>query len=76
MQPEREKEVERTIGERFRLTPEELRRLAERAKGIDPERLKRISSLDPEDLAKLVKRLIRLRINSLRRLNLNCTGHL
>ena len=47
-------EIERTTGEPFRLTPEERRRLARKAKGIDPERLKQISSLDPEDLTKLI----------------------
>ena len=48
-------EIERTTGEPFRLTPEERRRLAKKAKGIDPERLKQISSLHPEDLAKMIE---------------------
>ena len=48
-------EIERITGKSFRLTPEERRRLAKKAKGIDPERLKQISSLDPEDLTKLIE---------------------
>jgi hypothetical protein len=43
--------------EPFRLTPEELRRLAGKANGIDPERLKQITSLDPEDLTKLTEEI-------------------
>jgi hypothetical protein len=31
--------------------------LAEKAKGIAPERLKQNSSLDPEDLAKLIEQI-------------------
>ena len=51
------REIEQATGEPFRLTPEELRRLAEKAKGIDPERLKQITSLDPEDLTKLIEEI-------------------
>lgn len=51
------KEIEEATGEPFRLTQEELRRLAEKARGIDPERLKQISSLDPEDLTKLIEEI-------------------
>ena len=50
-------ELEQRTGEPFRLTPEELRRLAEKSKGIDPERLKQLSSLHPEDLAKLIEEM-------------------
>ena len=50
-------EIEQTTGEPFRLTPEELRSLAEKSKGIDPERLKQISTLHPEDLAKLIEEI-------------------
>ena len=50
-------EIEQRTGEPFRLTPEELRRLAKKSKGIDPERLKQISTLHPEDLAKLVEEI-------------------
>ncbi|MCB1652953.1 MAG: hypothetical protein KDI41_03075 [Pseudomonadales bacterium] len=43
-------ELERTTGKPVRLTPEERRHLAEKARGIDPETLKQISVLDPADL--------------------------
>ena len=36
-------EIERTTGKPLQLTPEERLLLAEKAKGIDPETLKRIS---------------------------------
>jgi hypothetical protein len=51
------REIEQTTVEPFRLTREELRRLAEKAKGIDPDRLKQIVSLDPENLAKLIEEI-------------------
>ena len=51
------REIEQATGEPFRLTPEELRQLAEKARGIDPERLKQITSLDPEDLTKLIEEI-------------------
>ena len=51
------REIEQTTGEPFRLTPKELRRLAGKAKEIGPERLKQITSLDPEDLAKLIEEI-------------------
>lgn len=47
-------ELERTTGQPVRLTPEEVRRLAEKARGINPETLKEISVLDPEELAALI----------------------
>ena len=40
-----------TGGERISLSPEQRRRLAQKASGIDPEVLKRISVFDPQDLA-------------------------
>ena len=51
------REIEQATGEPFRLTPEELRRLSEKTKGIDPERLEQITSLYPEDLRKLIKEI-------------------
>ena len=51
------REIEQATGEPFRLTPEELRRLAKKARGIDPDRLKQTSSLHPEDLAKLIEEI-------------------
>ena len=44
------REVEQKTGEPFQLTAEQRRRPAEKAKGIDPETLKRISITDPEQL--------------------------
>ena len=49
--------IERATGEPFRLTPEELRRLAEEAKGMDPEQLREVSVLHPEDLEKLIEEI-------------------
>ena len=43
-------ELERTTGKPVQLTLEERRRLAEKARGIDPETLRQISVLDPADL--------------------------
>ncbi len=48
-------EIEQATGQPFRLTPEELHRLAEKAKGMDPERLREVSVLHPEDLEKLIE---------------------
>ena len=48
-------EIERTTGKPFRWTPEELRRLAEKAKGIDPETLKKIAVVDPAVLTEFVE---------------------
>ena len=41
-------EVERETGKPIQLTSEDRRRLAEKAKGIDPETLKQISIIGPE----------------------------
>ena len=43
-------ELERETGVPIQLTPEDRRRLAEKAIGIDPETLKQISVFDPEYL--------------------------
>ena len=43
-------EIERTTGKPVQLTAEDRRLLAEKAQGIDPETLKRISVFDPEEL--------------------------
>ena len=51
-------EIERTTGEPLRLTPEELRQLAKKAKGIDPDRLKHISSLHPDDFTILIAEMV------------------
>ena len=48
-------EIEQATGQPLRLSPEELCRLAEKAKDIDPERLRELSVLHPEDLEKLIK---------------------
>ncbi len=45
-------EIERLTGEPLQLTAEDKRLLAEKAKGIDPETLKKISVFDPSDLVK------------------------
>ncbi len=45
-------EIERLTGEPIQLTAEDKRLLAEKAKGIDPETLKKISVFDPSDLVK------------------------
>ena len=42
-------EMERKTGQSIQLTPDERPLLAEKAKGIDPETLKQILVLDPED---------------------------
>ncbi len=41
-------EIERTTGQPIQLTAEDRQRLAESAKGIDPERLEEISAIDPK----------------------------
>ena len=46
----KEELLKRTGGERISLSPERRRLLREKAKGIDPEVLKRISVLDAKDL--------------------------
>jgi hypothetical protein len=69
-------EVEPTTGEPFRLTPEERRRLAKKAKGIDPNDSNRSHRSILRISQSCSNRLIRRRINSLRRLNLNCIGRL
>ena len=43
-------ELERETGQPFQLTPDERRKLAEKAAGIDPEILKQISIFGPEIL--------------------------
>ena len=50
-------EIERTAGEPLRLTPEELRQLAKKAKGIDPDRLRHVSALHPDDFAILIEEI-------------------
>ena len=45
-------EIERTTGEPIQWSQEDQRLLAEKAKGIDPETLKKISLLDPNFLSK------------------------
>ena len=45
-------EIEQSTGEPLQLTPEDLRLLAEKAKGIDPETLKKISVFDLSDFVK------------------------
>lgn len=47
---ELKEELERETGKPIQLTTEERRLLAKKAEGIDPETLKRISVLVPEDL--------------------------
>lgn len=42
-------EIERQTGQPIQLTQDERRRLAKLAKGIDPERLRQISSFDPDE---------------------------
>jgi hypothetical protein len=42
--------LRRTDGERIPLTPQQRRLLAEKARGIDPEVLKKISLFDLEDI--------------------------
>ena len=49
------KEIEETTGEPFRVSPEQLRRLAESAKRLDPKTIRRYSTLHPEDLEQLIK---------------------
>ena len=44
------REVEQKTGRPVELTAQQRRRLAEKAKGIDPETLRRISVFDPEQL--------------------------
>jgi hypothetical protein len=46
----KEEVLRRTGQDRIVLSPEQRRRLAEKAKGIDPENLKRISLFDLDDL--------------------------
>ena len=48
-------EIEQATGQPFRLQPEELRRLAEKASDMDPEQVREVSVLHPEDLEKLIK---------------------
>ena len=48
-------EIEQATGQPFRLEPEELRLLAEKAKGMESEQIREISVLHPEDLEKLIK---------------------
>ena len=43
-------EWERTTGEPLKLSPEQRLRLAEKAKGIDPETLRQVSVFDPAEL--------------------------
>ena len=43
-------EIERTTGEPVQLSHEQKRHLAQKARGIDPETLKQISIIDPEEL--------------------------
>lgn len=50
-------EIERATGEPPRLPPEQLRRLAEKAKGMDPEQIREVSVLHPEDLEKLIQEI-------------------
>lgn len=47
-------EIEESTGQPPRLPPAELRRLAEKAKGMDPRRLREVSALHPADLKKLI----------------------
>ena len=43
-------EIERQTGDPIQLSPEERRRLAEKAQGLDRETLEQISVFDPDDL--------------------------
>jgi len=50
-------EIEQATGQPFRLTSEELRKLAEKAKGMEREQLREVSVLHPEDLEKLIEEI-------------------
>ena len=50
----RSDEYEQATGQPFRLTDEELRQLAEKAKGMDVQRLRKVSTLHPDDIEKLI----------------------
>ena len=50
----RSDEYEQATGQPFRLTDEELRQLAEKAKGMDAQRLRKVSILHPDDIEKLI----------------------
>ena len=50
----RSDEYEQATGQPFRLTDEELRQLAENAKGMDAQRLRKVSTLHPDDIEKLI----------------------
>lgn len=50
----RSDEYEQATGQPFRLTNEELRQLAEKAKGMDAQRLRKVSILHPDDIEKLI----------------------
>jgi hypothetical protein len=50
----RSDEYEQATGQPFRLTDEELRQLAEKAKGMDAQRVRKVSILHPDDIEKLI----------------------
>ena len=49
------KEIKRTTGELPRLSPDELRLLAKKAKGMSPRAIRKHSSLHPDDVELLIQ---------------------
>lgn len=50
-------QIEHATGQPLRLQPEELRLLADKAKGISLEQFREVSVLHPEDLKELIKEI-------------------
>lgn len=49
------RDIERTTGELPKLSPQELRRLARKAKGMSPKAIRKHSSLHPDDVETISK---------------------